>query len=75
MDISDKKLEQLYSNFLEFADHMCGEYGAMEVAAIMMTQALSIYKSALSEDDYHRMVDNISSMRDKVQTFGKPVLQ
>jgi hypothetical protein len=75
MDVSDKQLQQLYKNFLEFADHMTGEYGAMEVAAIMMTQALSIYKSALPEDDYNRMVDNISSMRDKVQTFGKPVLQ
>jgi len=75
MDISDKKLQQLYSNFLEFADHMSGEYGAMEVAAIMMTQALTIYKSALSEEEYNRMVDSISAMRDQIKTFDKPVIQ
>jgi hypothetical protein len=47
----------------------------MEVAAIMMAQALTIYKSAMSEEDYNRMVDNISSSRDKVKTFERPVIQ
>jgi len=40
----DNKLQQLYDNFLEFTDHMVGIHGPLEVAAIMMTQALSIYK-------------------------------
>jgi len=73
--MTDEKLQRLYSNFLEFADHMCTEHGPMEVAAIMMTQALTIYKSAMSEEDYNRMVDNISSSRDKVKTFQRPVIQ
>jgi two-component SAPR family response regulator len=73
--MSDEKLQQLYNNFLEFADHMCVEHGPMEVAAIMMAQALTIYKSALSEEDYNRMVDNISASRTKVKTFSRPVLQ
>jgi hypothetical protein len=47
----------------------------MEVAAIMMAQALTIYKSAMSEEDYNRMVDNISSSRDKVKTFERPTFQ
>ena len=73
--MNDEKLQRLYSNFLEFADHMCTENSPMEVAAIMMTQALTIYKSAMSEEDYNRMVDNISSSRDKVKTFQRPVIQ
>jgi hypothetical protein len=73
--MTDVKLQQLYDNFLEFADHMCAEHGPMEVAAIMMTQALTIYKSALSEDDYNRMVDNMSANRDKVKKFERSVLQ
>jgi hypothetical protein len=71
----DDKLQLLYSNFLEFADHMCVEHSPMEVAAIMMAQSLTIYKSAMNEEDYNRMVDKISSSRDKVKTFSKPVLQ
>ena len=73
--MTDDKLQDLYNSFLEFADQMCGEYGPMEVAAIMMTQALTIYKSAMSEDDYNRMVDNISASRNKVKTFERPTFQ
>ena len=72
---TDTQLERLYGTFLEFADHLCVEHSPMEVAAIMMAQALTIYKSAMSEDDYNRMVDNISASRDKVKTFERPNLQ
>jgi hypothetical protein len=71
----DSDLQKLYDDFLEFADHMCTDYSPMEVAAVMMAQALTIYKSAMSEDDYNRIVDNMSSSRDKVKTFSKPVIQ
>lgn len=73
--MNDEKLQRLYDTFLEFADHMCTENSPMEVAAIMMAQALTIYKSAMSEEDYNRIVDNISSSRDKVKTFERPTFQ
>ena len=73
--MNDDKLQRLYNNFLEFADHMCTENSPMEVAAIMMAQSLTIYKSAMSEDDYNRMVDNISASRNKVKTFERPTVQ
>ena len=73
--MNDDKLQRLYSNFLEFADHMCVENGPMEVAAVMMAQSLTIYKSALTEDEYNAIVDNISASRGKVKTFEKAVLQ
>ena len=73
--ITDDQLQELYAKNLTFVDELCGEYGAMEVAAIMMTQALTIYKSALSDQEYNNMVDSISDSRDKVKTFSKPVMQ
>jgi len=73
--MTDEKLQRLYNNFLEFADHMCTENSPMEVAAIMMAQALTIYKSAMSEEDYNRIVDNISSSRNKVKIFERPTFQ
>ena len=72
---TDDQLQELYSRNLEFVNELAGEYGAMEVAAIMMTQALSIYKSALSTEEYNNMVDNISDSRNQVKTFNKAVLQ
>jgi hypothetical protein len=54
---------------------MAGEYGPLPVAAIMIAQALTIYKSALSPEEYDTMVDNISESRDQVKTFQKASLQ
>ena len=71
----EKNLQQLYENYLEFTDHMVGIHGPMEVAAVMMAQALTIYKTSMSEDDYHRIVDDISASRDKVKTFESPSIQ
>jgi hypothetical protein len=73
--MTDIKLQQLYDNYMEFTDHMVGIHGSMQVAAIMMTQALSIYRSSMSEEEYDRMVDMISASRTQVKTFDKPVIQ
>ena len=69
------QLEQLYSNYLEFTDHMVGQYDPMEVAAIMMAQALSIYKTSLDEIDYNKIVDSISASRSQVHKFTTTILQ
>ena len=71
----EDKLQRLYNNYLEFTDHMCADNSPMEVAAIMMTQALSLYRSSLNEDEYNRMVDMISASRTQIKTFEKPVIQ
>ena len=68
-------LQNLYGSYLEFTSEMVEQYGAMEVAAIMMTQSLSIYRTSLDEIDYNNMVDNISSSRNKVKKFIPDILQ
>jgi hypothetical protein len=73
--MSNDNLQELYTKYLMFTDHMVEEYGGMEVAAIMMAQALSIYKTGLSELDYNQMVDSISASRTKVQKFTPDILQ
>ena len=52
---------------------MAAEHSPLEIAAIMMTQALSIYRTSMSENEYNKMVDAISDNRDKVKTFDRPV--
>ena len=54
-------------------------YVDTETTLIMRKQGALNYaetlKSAMSEDDYNRIVDNISSSRDKVKTFERPTFQ
>lgn len=72
----DDGLTELYTKYLIFADEMAQEHNAMEIAAVMMAQAMSIYKTALSEEDFNNIVDVISMSRQSVKIFiGKPSLQ
>ena len=46
----------------------------LEVAAVMMSQALSLYKTVLSEDDYTKIVESIVFSKNKVQKFEQPTI-
>lgn len=72
----DDGLTELYTKYLIFADEMAQEHNAMEIAAVMMAQAMSIYKTTLSEEDFNNIVDVMSMSRQTVKIFtGKPNLQ
>jgi len=69
------QLEFLYQEMLGITSQMIEEYGPMEVAAIMMAQALSIYRTSLDEIDYNKIVDSISASRSQVKKFTPDILQ
>ena len=68
-------LTDLYSKYLAFADEMAVDHTAMEIAAVMMAQAIRIYKTALSEEDFNNIIDVMSVSRQNVKTFARPNLQ
>jgi hypothetical protein len=74
LNYNDPEMDELYHRQLEFASMMMEQHGAMAVAAIMMTQALSIYRTALDELDYHNMVDTISKNRDQIKKLTPDIL-
>ena len=72
MSITDKNqhsIEDLYAKYLQFTDVMLEDYKDIEIAGIMITQALSMYKTVLEEEDYQRMVNSIYERRNDVKTF------
>lgn len=71
-NISDNGLDDLYHAYWEVHNQKIGEYSPLEVAAILMTQSLTIYKTVLSEEDYNKMVDDISRMRGQVKEIPNP---
>ena len=61
-------LENLYQDYWAFHASMIDkEHNPIEIAAVLVAQALSIYKTVLSPEDYESIVDGISDSRDKVQ--------
>lgn len=67
--------EELYSKYMAFNAVMLESHKPLEIAAILATQSLSIYRTILSDEDYQKIVDNISNMRDRVQIFEGPTFQ
>jgi hypothetical protein len=61
------QLENLYQDYWTFHASMIDkDHSPLAIAAILMTQSLSIYKTILEEDEYNSIVDSISDKRDKV---------
>jgi hypothetical protein len=72
MSISDKNqnsIEDLYAKYLQFTSVMMEDYKDIEIAGVMIAQALSMYKTVLEEEDYQRMVNSIYERRNDVKTF------
>jgi hypothetical protein len=68
-------LTELYGKYLAFADQMAVDHSALEIAAVMMAQAMSIYKTTLAEEEFNNVIDVMSMSRDSVKTFNRANLQ
>jgi hypothetical protein len=72
MSISDNNphcIEDLYAKYLQFTAVMLEDYKDIEIAGVMITQALSMYRTVLPEEDYQRMVKSIYERRNDVKAF------
>jgi hypothetical protein len=68
-------MEDLYEKYVLFNNEMLESHRPLEIAAIMITQGLSIYKTMLSEEEYQKMVDSISDAREQVKIIQGPIIQ
>ena len=68
--MQDSNEEELYKKYMAFNNIMLEEYDLMEIAAIMVIQGLTFYRSTMSEEDYQRIVKSIYESRDQVKTLN-----
>ena len=70
----DSELEDLYAEYLRFhAERIMAGNDPMAVAGVLMAQALSMYRTALNEDEYNQLVDEISRQRDNVKRLDSGI--
>lgn len=62
-------MQQVYNRVLTMLSDIVVENDPLIVAAVMMTQAMSIYKTALPPDEYESMITRIYQSRSMVQKF------
>ena len=64
------EVETLYETFADLATALSSEHSALAIAAVMNAVSMSIYKTAMSEEDYDKMAELIYELRHDVQTFS-----
>jgi hypothetical protein len=70
IETNDDQLMEIQTSYIELTKRLMEErFDGFACGAIMIKLALMIYKSTLSEEEYHLMIDEISSSRDYVKTF------
>lgn len=63
-------LEVLYHKLLVTVDDLLENYDPLMIAGCMIAQSLAIYRTALSEDDYNKMIEGIVEKKDQIKTFS-----
>ncbi len=63
-------MEELYRKF----EKLSMEHEPLTSAGIMMAQALTIYKTALSKEEFKRITEHILESRDNILEVEKPTL-
>jgi hypothetical protein len=61
-------IDELYQDYWAVHAQMISKgHSPLEIAAILVAQSMSIYKTVLDSKDYDKMVDDISKMRYNVK--------
>ena len=71
----ENKEEELYNKYMAFNQVMLEEYDPIEIAAIMIVQGLTFYRTVMTEEDYQKIVESIYNNKDNIMTFTGPNLQ
>lgn len=67
----DTNLKDISEQIYQMAGEMIKEgQKPFAVAAVFAMIALQIYKTSLSEEDYNKMVDEISSNRNRIKSLN-----
>jgi hypothetical protein len=69
MNDSDSGIEELYQDYWMIHAQKLEKHDPIEVAAVLLAHAMTLYKTVLDDEDYNKMVDDIGRMRDQVKTL------
>ena len=71
----DNNLEEMYAKLWTLITELSEDHKPLAVAGVMTAQAMTIYKTMLSPEEYEMMIESIYNSRDKVKKLEGPVLQ
>ncbi len=71
---NNKEFQEVYNEYIELTNDLLEDFDVLMVAAVMSTIGLSLYKTALSEEDYHKVVTAMYDLKNDIATIEKGYL-
>lgn len=72
-NFNKEKLDDAYQKYWAVHTEMLDRgVRPLEIAGLLASQALTLYKTILTSEEYDKMVDAISENRDKVKAINLP---
>jgi len=72
----EDQLENLYNSYWEVHNSKIETgHSPLEIAAVIMSQALTIYKTIMSEEDFSELLEKIVDQRHQVRVLPRVTLQ
>ena len=72
----EDQLENLYNSYWEVHNSKIETgHSPLEIAAVIMSQALTIYKTIMSEEDFSELLEKILDQRQQVRALARVTLQ
>lgn len=69
MNDLDNGVEELYQDYWMIHAQKLEKYDPLEIAAVLLAHAMTLYKTVLNNNDYNKMIDDIGHMRDQVKSL------
>ena len=65
----DARLESCHESLYERALELCMEHDSQIVASTMLAQALRLYKTILTEEDFEAMIRTVAETADRIEPY------
>jgi len=66
-----KELDELFNKSFEVNVRLAGEYSVIAVASVLLGQAMRLYKTVLSEEDFNKMMVTINETSHEVKPYDE----
>jgi hypothetical protein len=66
-----KEFDDLYSKLFAMNVQLSSEYSVVAVASVLLGQAMRLYKTVLSEEDFNKMMVTINETSHEVRPYDE----
>ncbi len=66
----DTEVQEVYYAILDNVRDLVADYDPLVIAGCLVAQGLGIYRTALSEEEFSKVIEGIVAKKEEVRTFG-----